>query len=219
MSVSLRLPPRWLRTGDCCQRIRSLVPATPPPGQLEDSTHLEPHTDHPAAGLQTQPHRGQNLPSFLTYNGDSHIASQRGPLKHDAGEVAPGAAQVRRAGALDGRAVDDIPERVIARAARGGNIPVSNRLRPHAKPVSTHTRATEGRKTPPPCRIRTGTYVDNRAGDPYAAGLGRRRRREMRNGICWECARACASAVSTKVKLSEAGLTRLSCQRSRDDTA
>ena len=41
----------------------------------------------------------------------------------------------------------------------------------------------------------------------------------MQNGICWECARACASAVSTKVKLSEAGLTRLSCQRSRDDTA
>ena len=41
----------------------------------------------------------------------------------------------------------------------------------------------------------------------------------MRNGICWECARARASAVSTKVKLSEAGLTRLSCQRSRDDTA
>ena len=161
VSVSLRLPPRWLRTGDCCQRTRSLVPATPPPGQLEDSTHLEPHTDQPAAGLQTQSHRGQNLPSKYAWHaetngsGDSHIASQRGPLKHDAGEVAPGAAQVRRAGALDGRAVDDIPERVIARAARGGNIPVSNRLRPHARHVSTHPRATEGRKTPP-CRIQTG---------------------------------------------------------------
>ena len=59
---------------------------------------------------------------------DVHVAAEAGGLEHHPRVVAPGAAEVDRARALDGRAVDDVPVRVVARAARRSDVPGANRL-------------------------------------------------------------------------------------------
>lgn len=128
-----------------------------------EDAHPTFQIDQPAAGLQPQhAHVQQNwsasgkaiwredwsrgaLPRrrrpLSVRQMDLHVAPEGALLKHDARPVAPGAPEERRAGALHGRAVDDIPEPVVGRAPGRGDASASDRLqRQRVKSASARAR-------------------------------------------------------------------------------
>lgn len=91
------------------------------------------------------------MPRLPSYCGDA--APKIAVLVDHACVVTPGPAEVRLCSvALDDRFVDDIPEPVVASAARRSDVAVPDGL----SEVSTYGDGA-----------REGTYVDDRAGDPH----------------------------------------------------